>query len=63
MRKWQLHQVISFQLLMLGLVAHPPAKVSRQNRIIAAVNLLIFQTWKETWHLQTWHFFLANNLQ
>lgn len=50
MRKWQLHQVISFQLLMLGWVAHPPTRVPRKNRIIVADNLFIFQIWKESLH-------------
>lgn len=50
MGKWQLHQVITFQLLMLGWVAHTPAKMPRQNRITVAVNLFLFQMWKESLH-------------
>lgn len=41
MGKWQLHHVISFQLLMLGWVAHPAAEMPRQNRITVAVNLFL----------------------
>lgn len=50
MRKWQFHQAISFLLLMLGWVAHPPANVPRENRIIFVVNLFSLQIWKESLH-------------
>lgn len=50
MGKWQLHRVSGLQLLQAGQVAHPPAKMTSQNRIIAAVSLCLFQIWKETLH-------------